>query len=71
MEDLRYMICPQDHAVAKERWNYARDFSDRDVDIMSLEPLFEGGLYCHGCDRAYGLSKLRNPPIESNQEKRT
>ena len=49
--------CPNGHHLAYERENYARDTSDnlRDADGM---PMFESGLWCHICDRAYGLSKL-------------
>ncbi len=56
-----HMICPEGHEVPYEPWNYARDFSDGDIDAMTLEPMFESGLYCHGCKRAYGLSKLKEP----------
>lgn len=58
MSDLNYKICPENHYVSCETWNYARDFSDGDVDAMTLYPCYESGLYCYGCHRAYGLSKL-------------
>ena len=49
--------CPEGHVVPYERWNFAKDSSDnlRDADGRLM---FEGGLFCHRCDRPYGLSKL-------------
>ncbi len=57
---LKY-ICPQGHNVPYKRWNYAKDDSDnlRDADGR---PMFESGLFCHICNRAYGLSKLVESP---------
>jgi len=56
---LESMVCPEGHNVPYARWNYARDFSGNERDAMTLEPLFESGLYCHACEKAYGLSKLK------------
>jgi len=55
-EKPRY-VCPKGHIIIYERWSYARDFSGnlRDADGR---PVFEGGLWCYECNRAYGLSKL-------------
>ena len=61
MTNLEYLICPKDHAVPYTRENYARDFSDGDVDVLTLEKLYESGLYCSQCKRAYGLNKLKEP----------
>jgi hypothetical protein len=56
-----FRICPEGHFIPYVRWNYARDFSDGDVDSMTMFPMFEVGLYCLGCERAYGISKLDEP----------
>lgn len=59
-----HMICPEGHVVPYARYNFAVDFSDGGRDAMTLEPLFESGLYCWDCERGYGLSKLREPLTE-------
>ncbi len=64
MKDLEYMICPENHYVPYTRENLARDFSDRDIDAMNLQPMFELGLYCFQCNRVCGLSKLEEPKVE-------
>ena len=61
MTNLEYRICPENHAVPYSRENFAKDFSDGDVDVMALYPMYEPGLYCHQCDRAYSISKLKEP----------
>lgn len=61
MADLEYMLCPEGHAICYSRGNAARDFSDNEKDAMSLQPMFEWGLFCLGCNRAYGMSKLKEP----------
>lgn len=50
-------VCPKGHHVSYGRWNYAREDSDnlKDADGRLM---FESGLWCHTCNRAYGLSKL-------------
>ncbi len=58
MADLEYLLCPKDHRVSFVSWNYAKDYSDDLIDADGV-PMFENGLFCHQCDRAYGLSKLR------------
>ncbi len=58
---LEYLICPKNHSVPYNRDNFARDFSDNAIDAMTLQPMFEVGLYCFQCKRAYGLSKLKEP----------
>lgn len=60
-ETIESMICPGGHYVPCAGWNMARDFSEGGRDAMTLEPLFETGLYCYSCKRAYGLSKLSEP----------
>lgn len=60
MTNLECKICPENHYVPYATWNVARDFSDGGVDAMTLEPQYESGLYCHQCNKAYGLSKLRD-----------
>lgn len=52
------MIYPEGHIVSYARWNYAKDFSENLKDANGI-PMFEGGLFCLACNRAYGLSKLR------------
>ncbi len=48
--------CPEGHFVPGERWNFAKeDLEERDADGRRM---FERGVFCHQCDRAYGLSKL-------------
>ncbi|MFH0752036.1 MAG: hypothetical protein V1914_00380 [archaeon] len=64
MTDLEYRICPKDHAVWYSSENYAQDFSDGNVDVMTLQPMYEPGLYCSQCGRAYGISKLKDPEIK-------
>jgi len=67
-DKLEYMLCPKRHHVHYARWNYARDDSDGDKDA-DRRPMFESGLYCIGCERPYGLSKLRTPEgIDSSVE---
>lgn len=58
MESLDYFICPEGHGIQMRRENYAKDDSDKLLDADGL-PMYESGLYCSGCDRAYGLSKLK------------
>ena len=55
-----FRICPENHAVPYTRWNYAEDFSDGSVDADGL-PMYENGMWCLSCDRAYGISKLIDP----------
>ena len=55
---LELRICPQGHSVPWASWNYAKDDSDGLVDADGV-PMYEDGLYCYGCGRAYGISKLR------------
>jgi len=64
MTDLEYIICPENHYVPNTRENFAKDFSDGDRDAMTLQLMFESGLYCLQCNRAYGLSKLKEPEVE-------
>lgn len=64
MTDLEYRLCPENHAVPYRRENFAKDFSEGDVDAMTLQPMYEPGLYCFKCNRAYGISKLKEPKIE-------
>ena len=61
VEEKPKYYCPRGHEVHYERYNYAKDDLDnlRDADGR---PMFEGGLFCYGCDRAYGLSKLVKSP---------
>ena len=61
MTDLEYRLCPKNHPIPRTRENFAKDFSDGERDAMTLQPMFEVGLYCLQCDRAYGLSKLKEP----------
>jgi len=56
-EEKPKYVCPEGHNVPFEKWNYARDDSDNLRDADGL-PMFEHGLFCIRCDRAYGLSKL-------------
>ena len=56
-EETQDYVCPVGHHLAFERWNYAKDDSDNLIDAYGM-PMFENGLWCHACDRAYGLSKL-------------
>lgn len=58
---LDYLLCPEDHTLPFTRDNYARDFSDGDLDAMTMRPMYENGLYCLQCDRPYGISKLKDP----------
>lgn len=67
MVDLEYRTCPEGHYVFYTRENYAQDFSDGDVDVMTGMPMYESGLYCFGCKRPYGISKLKDP--KNNPEK--
>lgn len=62
MPDLEYRICPEKHEVPFTRENYAKDFSEGDVDIYGV-PMYEVGLYCFGCQRPYGVSKLKEPKV--------
>ncbi len=64
MVSLEYMICPEDHTVPFTRDNYAQDFSDGDVDVMTKRPMYEPGFYCLQCERAYGVSKLKEPELK-------
>ena len=43
--ERKFLVCPKGHNVPYERWNYARDFSDNDVDAMTLQQMYEVGLY--------------------------
>ena len=61
MERREYYIDPKDHPLPFTRENFARDFSDGDRDVMTLQPMYEIGLYCLICNRGYGMSKLREP----------
>ncbi len=65
--EITHMICPEGHAVPYERWNYAKDSSDNFHDADGV-PMYENGLYCHSCDRAYGLSKLKDPENLTSSE---
>lgn len=56
-EEKPKYVCPNGHPIAYERYNYARDNSENLRDADGL-PMFESGLWCHACNRAYGLSKL-------------
>jgi hypothetical protein len=49
--------CPKEHLIESIPINYAKDNSDslKDADGVSM---YEDGLWCSICDRAYGLSKL-------------
>jgi len=58
-EDLEFMVCPEGHSIAKIPSNFGREHCVGEVDA-NMNALFEGGLYCHGCDKVYGLSKLKN-----------
>ena len=58
-ENLEYMVCPEGHKVPFRTEAFAKDFSDNDRDAVYNLPMSEPGLYCHICDRAYGLSKLK------------
>ena len=60
MADLEYRLCPQFHSVPYIYWNYAKDDSEGLVDADGV-PMYEDGLFCHLCDRVYGLSKLSEP----------
>jgi hypothetical protein len=60
MNDLGYLICPENHIIGASRDNFARDDSDEEIDANG-RLMFEVGLYCHACNRPYGLSKLRDP----------
>jgi len=62
--DITYLVCPQSHKVPYARWNFAKDDSEELIDA-DFRPMYESGLYCLECERAYGLSKLR----ESKSEK--
>ena len=64
MVDLEYRLCPKNHAVPYARDNFAKDFSDGDIDAMTGYPMYEPGLYCLQCDQAYGISKLKEPKVE-------
>lgn len=63
-DENKYLLCPQNHYVPFRAWNCAKDVSDNLFDADGV-PMFESGLYCLGCERAYGLSKLRCAVIES------
>ena len=52
-----YVYCPKGHGIEFSRNNYAKDFSDGEIDA-DCRPMFEQGLYCIGCERPYGLKKL-------------
>ena len=53
----KFLICPEGHAVAYARWNYAKEVTgEKDADGV---PMYEDGLYCISCDKPYGLSKLK------------
>lgn len=58
-EEVKVSVCPKGHIIPWLPELYAKDNSDnlRDADGR---PMYENGLWCHGCDRAYGLSKLRD-----------
>ena len=58
---LEYRICLQNHPVPYAHWNFAKDFSSGDVDVMTRQPMYEPGLYCSQCKQAYGISKLKEP----------
>lgn len=62
VESSRVSICPHGHRIPWLSELYAKDTSDNAVDADGV-PMYEDGLWCHGCDRAYGLSKLRNPSV--------
>ena len=49
--------CPEGHYVPYERWNVGEDYSEN-LRNQNGEPVFEIGLICNECKRAYGLSKL-------------
>jgi len=57
------MVCPENHPVSVTRENFAKDYSEDLVDAY-FRPMHESGLFCLECDRAYGLSKLKEPEIE-------
>jgi len=57
--NLDYLVCPEGHFVPRTRENFAKDFSGGHADAKTLRPMYESGLYCHECDRPYGLSKLK------------
>lgn len=61
MENLECLIDPEGHYLPMIRDNVAKDFSNGDIDVMTLWPMYEIGLYCSECDKAYGLSKLTKP----------
>jgi hypothetical protein len=50
-------LCPKGHPIYSIPENYAGDDSDNSID-SSGELQFESGLFCLGCKRPYGLSKL-------------
>jgi uncharacterized protein YbaR (Trm112 family) len=57
-EDLEFMVCPEGHSIARIPSNFGREYTgEHNAD---MEEVFEGGLYCHGCDKVYGLTKLKN-----------
>ena len=48
--------CPQGHGIRGSRENFGYEPSEeRDADGR---PMVESGLFCLGCQRVYGLSKL-------------
>jgi len=53
----KFLICPEGHNIAYVRENYARVFT-REKDSAG-DAVFESGLYCIACNKAYGLSKLK------------
>lgn len=59
-DDLEYRLCPQGHDVPYASWNYAKDDSEGLVDADGV-PMYEDGLHCYGCKRAYGITQLREP----------
>lgn len=64
-----YLLCPKDHALSFTRWNYGKDDSDGLFDADGIT-MYEDGLYCFSCERAYGLSKLRAPHSTEEEDGR-
>lgn len=48
-EEKLIYSCPEGHFVPCESWNYSKDSSDNLVDADG-RPMFESGLFCHGCE---------------------